>query len=68
MVDVYIEDNRIFVMDLLKNIFYSILQNLNPDKCVEYISNKYDCTMVTIENIKFKSDYKIIQEPNVNIS
>lgn len=71
MDDVYIEDNKIFDMDLLKNIsysIYSILQNLNPDEWDEYISNKYGCTMVPIENIKFKSNYKIIQEPNVNIS
>lgn len=71
MDDVYIEGEKIFDMGLLKDIsysIYSILQNLNPDAWNEFISNKYGCTMVPIEDIKFKSNYKIIQEPNVDFT
>lgn len=71
MDDVYIEDEKIYDMVLLKNIsysIYSILQNFNPDVWSEYISNKYGCIMVPIKDIKFASSYKIIQEPNVNLS
>lgn len=71
MDDVYIEDDKIFDMGLLKNIsysIYSILQNLNPEAWIEYIFDKCGCTMVSIDDIKFKFDYKIIQEPNVDLS
>lgn len=69
MSDVYIEGEKIFDMGLLKEIsysIYSILQNVNSEAWNKYISNKYGCTMVPIDNIKFKSKYKIIQEPNVD--
>lgn len=70
MEDVYIEEDKIFDMSLLKNIshsIYSISQNLNPDIWNEYISINYKCTMIPIEDIKFISNYKIIQEPNVDL-
>ena len=69
MNDVYIDKNEIFDMSLLKNIccsIYSILQNLNHDAWNKFITDKYKCTMVSIEDIKFNLDYKIIQEPNVD--
>lgn len=69
MDNVYIEEEKIFDMGLLKDIsysVYSILQNLNSDAWNEFISNKYGCNMVPIEDIKFKLNYKIIQEPNVD--
>lgn len=71
MDEIYIEGEKIFDMSLLKNIsnsIYSILQNLNPDIWNKYISINYGCLMVPIEDIKFISNYKIIQEPNVNLS
>ena len=71
MDNVYIEGEEIFDMCLLKNIsycIYSILQNLNPNAWNEFIFDTYGCLMVPIENIKFKFNYKIIQEPNVNLS
>lgn len=69
--DIYIENGEIFDMSLLKNIscsIYSILQNLNPDAWNDYILDKYNCIMVETKDIKFSSNYKIIQDPNVNIS
>lgn len=71
MDDVYIEEDKIFDMSLLKNIcnsIYSILQNLNPNIWNEYISINYGCVMVSIEDIKFSSNYKIIQESNLDLS
>jgi len=71
MDDVYIEGEKIFDMSLLKDIsysIYSILQNFNPDAWNEFISDKYGCDMIPIEDIKFKSNYKIIQEPNVDFT
>ncbi len=64
-------EEKIFDSSLLKNIsnsIYSILQNLNPEVWNKYISINYGCTMVPIENIKFTSNYKIIQELNVDLS
>lgn len=69
MDDIYIEGKDIFDIGLLKNIsysIYSILQNLNSNAWNEFISNKYGCSMIPITNIKFASNYKIIQEPNVD--
>ena len=71
MGEVYIEEEKILDTSLLKNIsnsIYSILQNLNPDIWNEYISINFCCTMVPIEDIKFNSNYKIIQEPNIDLS
>lgn len=69
MDDIYIERDKIYDMSLLKDIsysIYSILQNKNPNIWNEYISNNNKCIMVPIKNIKFKLNYKIIQEPNVD--
>lgn len=71
MEKIYIEEEKIFDTSLLKNIsnsIYSILQNLNSDAWNEYILINYNCSMVPIEDIKFTSNYKIIQEPNVDLS
>lgn len=69
--DILIEENKIYDIGLLKNIsysIYSILQNINPEAWNKYISEKYGCTMVLLDDIKFSSNHKIIQEPNVNLS
>ena len=71
MNDIYIGENKIYDIGLLKGIsysIYSILQNLNPEAWAGHVLEKYGCTMVSSSDIKFSYGYKIIPEPNVNLS
>lgn len=64
---VYIQDNKIYDMDLLKKIsetIYNVLQHLNYDDWVNFISDKYDCILVDLDNVKFNREYKIFKNPN----
>jgi len=66
--DIYIEDNEIYDIKLLKNIskcIYSILQNLNKNKWIKFIITKFNCEIVSLSNIRFINKYNILEEPNV---
>lgn len=61
---IYIDNNNIYDLELLKNIsksIYFIIQNLNLVIWNELILNKYYCIMVSTFNIKFKYNYKFIK-------
>jgi hypothetical protein len=66
--DIYIENNEIYDIKLLKNIskcIYSILQNLNKNKWIKFIITKFNCEIVSLSNIRFINKYNILEEPNV---
>lgn len=66
--DVYIEENKIYDIKLLKNIsksIYSILQNLNQEAWNEFIVDKFGCLIIPLTNIIFKNKYTLLREPNV---
>jgi len=66
--DVYIDSDEIYDIELLKRIskcVYSILQNLNQNEWVDFITTKFGCVIVPISNVVFKNKYNILSEPNV---
>jgi hypothetical protein len=68
MKNIYIYKNKIYDMLLLKKLsycIYTIFQNLNQNISIEFIENKYNCKFISISNIKFINEYKIVKEPNV---
>jgi hypothetical protein len=66
--NIYINNNEIYDIELLKSIskcIYYILQNLNQNAWIEFITSKFNCNIVPISNIIFKNNYNILQEPNI---
>ncbi len=66
--DIYIGENEIYDMELLKNIsksIYSILQNLNQEAWNEFVVDKFGCSIIPVSNIVFKNNYTLLREPNV---
>lgn len=66
---VYIENNKIYDIELLKNIstcIYSVLQYLNKDSWYEFIQEKFNCVFVDISEINFIKKYNIFKNPNQN--
>ena len=66
--DIYIEENEIYDIKLLKNIsksVYSILQNLNQEAWNELIIDKFGCLIIPISNIVFKNKYNLLRVSNV---
>jgi len=64
---VYISNNKIYDMGFLKQLsesIYNILQYLNFDDWEDFISKKYNCVYIDLDNIKFKHDYIIFKNPN----
>lgn len=66
--NVYINEDEIFDIKLLKNIskcVYSILQNLNLNTWIDFIVSKFNCEIVPLTNIIFKNKYNFLREPNI---
>ena len=66
--DIYIKENKIYDIQLLKNIsisIYSILQNLNKEAWNEFIVKKFNCLIIPISDIIFKNKYNLLRESNI---
>lgn len=69
MSEVYMENNKIYDLGLIKslsNCIYSILTNLNENEWDDFISQKYNCLFIPKSVIKFSNSYIFLQNPNIN--
>ena len=60
-------NNVIYDVELLKKLsdcVYNVLQYYNRDIWIRFIEKEYGCVFVDKNLIEFKSDYKILTEPN----
>lgn len=67
--NVYIWNNKIYDMELLKKIsesVISIIQYYNQNFWIELIENYYECKYIDKNKIHFKKKYNILYEPNVS--
>ena len=67
--DVLIIQNKIYDLELLKKLsetIYGILQFINQKEWFEFIEEKYTCIFIEKNIIKFKNNYQILSEPNIN--
>lgn len=67
--DVYIKNNNIYDLELLKKLcesVYYIIQFLNFGIWEEYISEKNQCSFVDKSLINFKNKYTVLKEPNTS--
>jgi len=67
--NVYIDDDKIYDMELLKSIsecMYYVLEYLNFDSWSEFIQDRFNCMFVDISDISFTNNYEIYKNPNMN--